>query len=90
MEIQLDLNQTKISIPTDEVFKKVNLVNELNQISTKISNQAGSNLTTWHFEKSELALKAVQMLQSEEISFQWIEEKIPALIIQQGEDKSFK
>ncbi|MEM1120264.1 MAG: hypothetical protein AAGJ18_07425 [Bacteroidota bacterium] len=83
--MQLDLNQTKISVPTDEVLRKTELVNNLNQISVKISNQAGKGVTTWHFDQAEMATKAVLMLQEEQIAFKWVEEKIPALIIQQGD-----
>ena len=60
------------------------LINELNAISTHITNRIGSNITTWHFNDAVKALKAIQLLQKTEFDYRWIEEKTPALILQYG------
>lgn len=84
--LSLDLDQTRIEIPTDEIIVNLDLIEQFNAMSTHITNRIGTNLTTWHFDKGEKALKAIQMLQETEISYRWIEEKTPALILQYGFD----
>lgn len=82
----LNLNQTKIEIPTDEITEVFELIGQLNAISTHITNQIGTNITTWHFDNAENALKAIQILQKTKLSYRWIEEKTPILILQHGFD----
>ena len=90
MDTDLDLNQTKIEIPTDAVFKQTELVDYFNSISYKITNQVGVPITTWHFNDASQAMKAVLKVQETGIPFRWIEEKIPALIIQYDDSEFFQ
>lgn len=89
MNIGLDLNQTKIEVPTDAILQQVELVDYFNTTSYKITNQIGIPLTTWHFNDAHQVMKAILKIQEMDIPFRWIEENIPALIIQYGENEYF-
>lgn len=84
MKIQLDLNATRIEIPTDTVLKEVELVDSLNSLSSHISNQIGKPVTIWHFNDASKVLQAVLKLQEADVPFLWIEERLQAVIIAYG------
>jgi len=90
MDAKLDLNQTKIEIPTNAVFKHAELVDYFNSNSYKVTNKIGVPLTTWHFNDANKVLKAVLKVQETGVPFRWIEEKIPALIIQYDDSELFQ
>lgn len=84
MEIQLNLNATRIEIPTDAVIRETEIVDYLNSLSTHITNHVGKPITTWHFDNGTKVLKAVLKIQEADIPFRWIEEELEALIIAYG------
>lgn len=84
MEIKLDLNATRIEIPTDTVLREAELVDTLNSLSTHITNQIGKPVTIWHFDDAGKVLQAVLKVQEADVPFLWIEEKLQAVIIAYG------
>lgn len=91
IDIQLDMSCTRIEIPTEEIIQEAALVDMLNCHSTRISNPIGQGITCWHYDDGEQVMFALMKLQQatlddkKEISYRWIEECIPALIIQYGD-----
>jgi hypothetical protein len=84
MEIQLNLNATRIEIPTDAVIRENEIVDYLNGLSTHITNHTGKLITTWHFDDASKVLKAVLKVQEADVPFRWIEEELEAFIIIYG------
>ena len=86
---KLDLSATCIDMVSSEVVTEPAIIQFLNKNATRISNPTGQGITRWHFDDGEQVMYVFIRLQEltidKDISFRWIEEKIPALIIQEGD-----
>lgn len=81
----------QVEVPTQEVTRKFDLMDKLNDLSFKIENTPGRPVTCWHFESLKLALQAVtQIFEAKEegkevITHRLICQQLNALYIQYGE-----
>lgn len=79
---QLDVENTKISVPTSDIITNADAVDSLNNLSTHIENEVESGLTTWHFNEASKALSAILHLQGlENVGFRWVTSDNTRLII---------
>jgi hypothetical protein len=84
--MELDLTSTRLEIPTDKIFKEVDLVSFLNENSDSITNMIGKPVTTWLFENDQgidVFAKFQELTKGKEIPYRFLSNKANSLIFEE-------